>query len=45
MFPVFIIDPFFLQNPTAYKVGVNRYNFLLESLNDLDQRCDARRRR
>ncbi|KAJ9534555.1 hypothetical protein QJQ45_022092, partial [Haematococcus lacustris] len=42
MFPVFIIDPFFLQNPTAYKVGVNRYNFLLESLNDLDQSFRAR---
>lgn len=34
VYPIFIIDPFFLKS--GYKVGVNRYNFLLESLQDLD---------
>ncbi|KAF6258816.1 6-4 photolyase [Scenedesmus sp. NREL 46B-D3] len=35
VYPIFIIDPHFLQN-SSYKVGVNRYNFLLECLADLD---------
>lgn len=35
LYPIFIIDPHFLQQ-NVYKVGVNRYNFLLESLTDLD---------
>lgn len=33
LFPVFIIDPVF-ADPT--KIGINRYRFLLESLQDLD---------
>lgn len=41
VYPVFIIDPHFLQKST-YKVGVNRYNFLLESLSDLDGSLRAR---
>eukprot|EP00775_Hariotina_reticulata_P005382 gene5382-5617_t len=41
VYPVFIIDPYFLQT-SHYKVGVNRYNFLLESLTDLDQSLRAR---
>ncbi|GFR42357.1 hypothetical protein Agub_g3052, partial [Astrephomene gubernaculifera] len=35
VYPIFILDPFFLQQ-SSYKVSVNRYNFLLESLKDLD---------
>jgi cryptochrome len=38
LYPVFVIDPHFLKSG-AYKVGVNRYSFLLESLADLDKRC------
>eukprot|EP01137_Pigoraptor_chileana_P026531 Opistho-2@7955 len=41
VYPVFVIDPFFLVN-NSYKVGVNRYNFLLESLRDLDASFIAR---
>lgn len=33
VYPIFIIDPHFTK---PNKVGVNRYNFLLESLHDLD---------
>merc|ERR1719453_1322265 len=33
VYPIFIIDPHFAE---PSKVGVNRYNFLLESLRDLD---------
>uniref|UniRef100_A0A7S3R4Y9 Photolyase/cryptochrome alpha/beta domain-containing protein n=1 Tax=Dunaliella tertiolecta TaxID=3047 RepID=A0A7S3R4Y9_DUNTE len=35
VFPIFIIDPYFLQKSNN-KVGVNRYQFLLESLSDLN---------
>ncbi|GAX79468.1 hypothetical protein CEUSTIGMA_g6909.t1 [Chlamydomonas eustigma] len=41
MYPVFIIDPHFLKSG-SYRVGVNRYNFLLESLQDLDSRLRER---
>ncbi|KAF8061969.1 UVR3 [Scenedesmus sp. PABB004] len=41
VYPVFIIDPHFLT-ASAYKVGVNRYNFLLESLADLDASLRAK---
>ena len=34
LYPIFIIDPHFAKPDT---VGVNRYQFLLESLQDLDQ--------
>uniref|UniRef100_A0A383VLE2 Photolyase/cryptochrome alpha/beta domain-containing protein n=1 Tax=Tetradesmus obliquus TaxID=3088 RepID=A0A383VLE2_TETOB len=40
VYPIFIIDPHFLHN-SSYRVGVNRYNFLLECLNDLDQSLRA----
>jgi len=39
MFPVFVLDPHFLK---PANVGVNRYNFLLESLRDLDASLRAR---
>lgn len=39
MFPVFVLDPHFLK---PQNVGVNRYNFLLESLADLDANLRAR---
>ncbi|KAG1670815.1 hypothetical protein FOA52_003406 [Chlamydomonas sp. UWO 241] len=35
LYPLFILDPHFLKSG-SYRVGVNRYNFLLESLADLD---------
>ncbi|GLC76277.1 hypothetical protein PLESTF_001761600 [Pleodorina starrii] len=41
LYPIFILDPFFLQQG-SYKVSVNRYNFLLESLRDLDASFKAR---
>ncbi|MEW5299813.1 MAG: hypothetical protein WDW38_010854 [Sanguina aurantia] len=41
VYPIYILDPYFLTN-TDYKVGVNRYNFLLESLADLDESLKAR---
>ncbi|KIZ03776.1 cryptochrome 2 (photolyase-like) [Monoraphidium neglectum] len=41
VYPIFIIDPNFLQS-SNYKVGVNRYSFLLESLADLDRSLRAR---
>ncbi|WIA38442.1 hypothetical protein OEZ86_001766 [Tetradesmus obliquus] len=44
VYPIFIIDPHFLHNSSynsSYKVGVNRYNFLLECLTDLDQSLRA----
>ncbi|GLI71222.1 hypothetical protein VaNZ11_016339 [Volvox africanus] len=41
MYPVFVLDPFFLQQ-SSYKVSVNRYNFLLESLRDLNDSFMAR---
>lgn len=39
LFPVFCIDPYFAKPDT---VGVNRYQFLLESLRDLDASLRAR---
>lgn len=38
LYPVFIIDPHFVSPRT---VGVNRFNFLLESLTDLDSNLRA----
>jgi cryptochrome len=37
LYPVFVLDPWF----TVGKVGANRFNFLLESLSDLDQQLRA----
>lgn len=34
VYPVFILDPWFVKN---YKVGPNRWRFLIESLNDLNE--------
>jgi cryptochrome len=33
-YPIFILDPWFVKN---YKVGVNRWRFLIQSLNDLNE--------
>lgn len=41
VYPIFILDPHFLKQ-ASYKVGVNRYNFLLDSLRDLDASLKAR---
>ncbi|KAG2432367.1 hypothetical protein HYH02_012940 [Chlamydomonas schloesseri] len=41
VYPVFVLDPHFLQQ-SSYKVSVNRYNFLLESLEDLHRSFQAR---
>jgi len=38
VYPVFVIDPWFARPD---KVGINRYNFLLQSLADLDQSLRA----
>jgi cryptochrome len=37
LYPVFVLDPWF----TVGKVGANRFNFLLESLSDLDKQLRA----
>lgn len=48
VFPVFVLDPFFLApdptapSPGSATVGVNRIKFLLESLCNLDQSLQAR---
>ena len=34
--PVYCLDPWFMKES---RVGINRYQFLLESLQDLDSRC------
>lgn len=39
LYPIFILDPFFLK---PERVGVNRLKFLLESLQDLDSSLRAR---
>lgn len=38
--PVFCLDPWFMKES---RVGINRYQFLLESLQDLDSRCAVSR--
>jgi cryptochrome len=34
-YPVFFLDPYFAKKDN-YRVGINRWRFLLESLQDLD---------
>ncbi len=36
LLPVFVLDPWFLK---PERVGINRLQFLLEALRDLDTRC------
>ncbi|GAQ91785.1 photolyase/cryptochrome [Klebsormidium nitens] len=48
VYPVFILDPYFLRpdptapSPGSTRVGINRIQFLLQSLQDLDQGLQAR---
>jgi len=35
LYPVFFMDPYFVKG-SNYRVGINRWRFLLESLQDLD---------
>ena len=39
LLPVFVLDPWFLK---PAQVGINRLQFLLEALRDLDTRSDLR---
>ncbi|CAF0961683.1 unnamed protein product [Brachionus calyciflorus] len=42
IYPIFILDPWFVQHS---KVGPNRWRFLLESLNDLDEQLKRKNSR